>query len=64
MILQKESEMRMKDDRLDRQQKLVDDLEKNLQTRMMEFERNIQSERNEWHSKNEDLKIIIERLEG
>lgn len=55
--------MRMKDDRLEREQKLVDDLEKNIQMKMLEFERTLQNERNEWKNKNEDLKLIIEKLE-
>ena len=53
----------MKDDRIQREQKLVDDLEKSLQIKMMEYERALQNEKNEWKSKNDDLKMIIESLE-
>ena len=44
-------ELRVKQDHLEREKKLVDELEKAAQNKIYEFERTLQSEKNMWKVK-------------
>ena len=62
-IFQKDHELKQKDERIDREQKLVGQLQKTAQVKMMEFERAIQAEKNESKLKADEFKGVIEKLE-
>lgn len=63
VIAQREMEIRSKNEQIEREKRLVDDLERAAENRIYEFERTMQNEKNAWKTKVEELKGKIERLE-
>ena len=60
---QKEMEIKVKHDHLEREKRLVDELEKAAQNKIYEFERTLQSERNLWKGKLEEMKTKADKAE-
>ena len=62
-LSQRELDLKSKNDQIEREKRLVDELERTGQNRIYEFERTLHNEKTSWKSKLDDLKGRYEKLE-